>query len=144
MWKKECFTKNKFTESLMYAEEWELYSRILSEGINGISINKSLFFGRKHPNSNTGEFYSNNPIRKTSNSDAILLVVSNLKSKKLLNYTITRYFVQISLDYKEYHLFHKIIQIVNPSLFVKVKWQSIYLFLPFRLYLYRIKKKITR
>ena len=64
MWHKNCFNDNRFIEHLMYAEEWELYSRILSSGIKGISINKNLFFGRKHPNSNTGEFFSNNPIRK--------------------------------------------------------------------------------
>jgi glycosyltransferase involved in cell wall biosynthesis len=83
MWRKSCFKDNRFVEHLMYAEEWELYSRILSSGVVGISINKILFFGRKHPNSNTGEFYSHNPIRKKSNNDAILLVIANLKEKQL-------------------------------------------------------------
>lgn len=142
IWRKNCFKDNRFVEHLMYAEEWELYSRILSSGISGISINKILFFGRKHPNSNTGEFFSNNPIRKKSNKDAILLVIANLKEKKLLTDSILRYFFQIALDYKEYKLFSAIVETAQLSGFGKIKWQFFYTFLPVRLYLYSFKKKL--
>lgn len=142
MWRKNCFKDNRFVEHLMYAEEWELYSRILSNGVSGISINKILFFGRKHPNSNTGEFFSNNPIRKKSNSDAILLVIANLKKKQLLTDGILRYFIQIALDYKEYQLFSTILQTAKLSVIQKLKWQLFYAFLPLRLYLYSLKKKM--
>jgi glycosyltransferase involved in cell wall biosynthesis len=142
MWRKSCFNENRFVEHLMYAEEWELYSRILSSGVVGISINKILFFGRKHPNSNTGEFYSHNPIRKKSNNDAILLVIANLKDKHLLTNTILRYFIQKALDYKEYKLFSSILQIAKLSFLEKSKWQLFYIFLPVRLYLYGFKKKL--
>lgn len=143
MWKKECFVKNRFVESLMYAEEWELYSRILSSGVQGISIEKCLFFGRKHPNSNTGEFYSNNPIRKESNKDAILLVVQNLKEKGLLSNSLLRYFIQMSFGYKEFKLFENILNTSKLSFTNQIKFQLFYAFLPLRLYLYRIKKKIV-
>lgn len=142
MWKKECFEKNRFIETLMYAEEWELYSRILSTGIQGISIDKCLFFGRKHPNSNTGEFYSDNPIRKKSNRDAILLVIQNLQEKKLLNNRLLHYFIQTSLEYKEYKLFEDILITAKLSFVNQIKWNLFYAILPFRLYLYSIKKKI--
>jgi glycosyltransferase involved in cell wall biosynthesis len=142
MWRKSCFKENRFVEHLMYAEEWELYSRILSSGIVGISINKILFFGRKHPNSNTGEFYSHNPIRKKSNNDAILLVIANLKEKQLLTDSILRYFIQIALDYKEYKLFSFILKMAQLSGFEKINWQLFYIFLPLRLYLYGFKKKL--
>jgi len=142
MWRKSCFNENRFVEHLMYAEEWELYSRILSSGVVGISINKILFFGRKHPNSNTGEFYSHNPIRKKSNKDAILLVVANLREKQLLTESILRYFVQMALNYKEYDLFSLLLKEVQLSTIKKIKWQLFYLFLPVRLYLYGVKKKL--
>lgn len=142
MWRKNCFNENRFVEHLMYAEEWELYSRILSSGVVGISINKILFFGRKHPNSNTGEFYSHNPIRKKSNHDAILLVVANLKEKQLLTDSILRYFIQMSLNYKEYRLFSSLLKEARLSSFKKIKWQLFYFFLPLRLYLYSFKKKL--
>ncbi|WP_445721177.1 glycosyltransferase family 2 protein [Flavobacterium sp.] len=142
MWRKSCFNENRFVEHLMYAEEWELYSRILSSGVVGVSINKILFFGRKHPNSNTGEFYSNNPIRKKSNNDAILLVLSNLKKKQLLTDSILRYFIQMAYDYKEINLFSSIITTLELSGFLKLKWQLFYMFFPVRLYLYSLKKKM--
>lgn len=144
MWRKECFENNKFEEHLMYAEEWELYSRIISLGFIGISIEKCLFFGRKHAASNTGEFYRNNPIRRESKKNAIVLVVQNLKQKELLSDSLLRYFIQIALNYKEYKLFNEIIKIRGFSEILKLKWRFIYFVLPFRLVLYRVYKKIKK
>lgn len=140
MWKAECFVHNRFAEHLMYAEEWELYSRIVSSGYSGISINKSLFYGRKHPDSNTGEFYRNNPVRRASYAEAILLVVQNLKEKKLLTYLLKRYFIAFSIDFEEYDLFEKILNVLDLPIFEKLRWQIFYAILPFRLRLYRKKK----
>ena len=140
MWKSACFQNNRFVEHLMYAEEWELYSRILSIGIRGISIEKCLFFGRKHPNSNTGEFYSDNPIRRKSYADAILLVVKNLNDKDLLRHSLKRYFIALSINYTEFNLFKNILNTAEFGTFEKIKWQLFYLILPLRLQLHRIKK----
>jgi len=144
MWKKECFANNKFVEHLMYAEEWELYSRILSSGFKGISIDKCLFYGRKHPNSNTGEFYNNNPIRRASKKEAVLLVIQNLKEKQLLTYSLLRYFVQLSLNFKEYNLFNQILKIVELPTFEKRKWQLFYKTLPLRLWFFGKWKKMKK
>lgn len=144
MWKIECFEKNRYVEHLMYAEEWELYTRIVSAGFHGISINKCLFYGRKHLNSNTGEFYSNNPIRRESYAEAIILVIKNLKEKKLLNYFIIRYFVVISFNFKEFNLFKKIIETLNLPLLNKVQWYFFYNSLYIRLPINRFRAKRTR
>ncbi|MBK5208346.1 MAG: glycosyltransferase family 2 protein [Flavobacteriaceae bacterium] len=142
MWKKECFLNNRFEESLMYAEEWELYSRIISNGFKGISINKVLFYGRKHSQSNTGEFYRKDPVRRASNAQAVYLVIKNLKERKLLSYTILKYFVQVALDYKEYNLFNRIITVLNLSKFEELKWRLFFVHLPIRLYLYGALRKV--
>lgn len=104
MWKKACYESHRFVEELMYAEEWELYSRILSSGFRGISIDKTLFYGRKHPNSNTGEFYKNNPIRVASKKRAIELVVSDLASKGLLTKKLFNYLVNFSIGFRDFKL----------------------------------------
>lgn len=142
MWKKECFTTNRFTEHLMYAEEWELYSRIIALGYNGISIEKSLFYGRKHSNSNTGEYYNDNPVRKKSYADAILLVVKNLNEKALLSYGILRYFVAMAIGFKEYGLFNALLNNSGLSKAGQLKWRLFYAILPVRLALYKINKSI--
>lgn len=140
MWKRECFKDYRFVEHLMYAEEWELYSRIISSGFKGISISKTLFYGRKHPNSNTGQFYNKNAVRMNSNADAILLVIINLKKENLLTYTILRYFIQSSLEYKDFKLFNKILNTLDLPIFEKIKWKLFYCQLPLRLFVYKIYK----
>jgi glycosyltransferase involved in cell wall biosynthesis len=144
MWKKECFAKNRFVEHLMYAEEWELYSRILSTGIVGISIENVLFYGRKHFKSNTGEFYNNDPIRRKSYADAILLAIENLRDKNLLSYSLKRYFISQALGFKEFNLFNDIIKKSGLSLFQKIRWQLYYTTLPPRLILYRFKNRLIK
>jgi hypothetical protein len=144
MWKKVCFLENKFEESLMYAEEWELYSRIISSGFNGKSINNTLFYGRKHPNSNTGEFYKNDNIRTQSNADAIVLALVNLKKKNLVSKEIIRHFIQIALSYKKYNLFNSVINALELPFWEVLKWKWIYLQLPLRLFLFRIYTNLRK
>lgn len=144
IWRRECFEKNRFIETLMYAEEWELYSRILSQDFKGISIEKCLFFGRKHPESNTGEFYRNNSIRRASKAAAILLVIENLQDKNLLSKPILRYFISMSSGFKEFDLFSKILHLLKAKTAQKIKWKIFYYTLPLRMPLYKIKKSITK
>lgn len=142
MWKVVCFEKNRFAEQLMYAEDWELYSRIVLSGFSGISINKILFYGRKHANSNTGEFYRKSSIRRFSNAEAIVLVVQNLKEKQLLTYSLKRYFIALSEDFEEYNLFQNILHLLELPTFEKMQWQIFYKILPLRLKLHRMKKRL--
>ena len=144
LWQKKCFKVIRFNEDLLYAEEWECYIRIISEGFEGLIIDNVLYYNRKHPNSNTGEFYSNNPIRRASKKNAMLLVIANLEEKQLLSNAIIRYFVQIALDFKEYKLFEAILKTAKMSWAAKMKWRIVYAILPFRLYVYRLKKKILK
>ncbi|WP_248574883.1 glycosyltransferase [Flavobacterium sp. H122] len=141
-WHKRCFADNRFNEELMYAEEWECYSRIISDGFCGLIIDSFLYFNRKHPNSNTGEFYNNNPIRKASKKDAVLLVIDNLKVKGLFSEKLLRYFVQMALQFKEHLLFKQIKEKARLSFVERVKWNIFYSLLPIRLFLYRIKKQL--
>ncbi|WP_291102528.1 MULTISPECIES: glycosyltransferase family 2 protein [unclassified Flavobacterium] len=144
MWKAACFENNRFAENLMYAEDWELYSRIVSSGYRGVSIEKCLFYGRKHPNSNTGEYDRKNAMRRASYAEAILLVVQNLKEKQLLTYSLKRYFIATALDFEEYNLFKRILNILELPTFEKTQWQIFYVILPLRLKIYRVKKGIKK
>ena len=120
LWDKKCFEKIRFNENLLYAEEWECYLRIISEGFEGVVINNVLYYNRKHANSNTGEFYTHNPIRRESKKEAILLVLKNLKEKKLLTPSLIHYFIRTSIQFKEYNLFEYMITLVQHSFFKKI------------------------
>ncbi len=143
MWKRECFDENRFAEGLMYAEEWELYSRIVSSGFKGISISKTLFYGRKHENSSTGNFYKNDPIRRASFAKATLLAIENLKKKKLLTHSIIKYFVIFSYYYKDFDLYQNSMQLLALSRFERLKWNLFYFILPLRISIYSLKKKVN-
>jgi glycosyltransferase involved in cell wall biosynthesis len=144
MWKKHCFDEVRFNEKLLYAEEWECYSRLLSEGFKGIIIDAILYYNRKHPNSNTGEFYRNNPARKESKKEAMLLILSNLKVKQLLTTAILRYFVTRSIVFKEYKMFYLIINTIELSTFEKLQWHFFYRVLPLRLFIYKHTKGLKK
>jgi glycosyltransferase involved in cell wall biosynthesis len=144
MWKKACFENNRFNERISYADELELYSRILSKGIVGISIDKCLFYGRKHPESITGEYDRKNAMRKASYAEAILLIVQNLKDKNLLTYSLKRYFIAFSIDFKEYNLFENILNVMDLPTFEKLYWQLFYAMLPLRLRFHRTKKALKK
>lgn len=144
LWKKECFDTIRFNENLLYAEEWECYSRIISENYKGIIINNVLYYNRKHFISNTGEFNSNDPIRRASYTKAVLLVIKNLKENQLLSRALKRYFITISVDFKEFNLFRDILKSFELSTFEKLSWRLFYVTFPFRLELYRIKKAVKK
>lgn len=144
LWHKKCFEQTRFIESLQYAEEWECYTRIITKGFKGISIKNVLYFNRKHPNSNTVEFYKYNPIRRKSYAEAIVLVTKQLQEKLLLNRLIIRYFVQLSLNYKEFKLFSSLMDASRINLLEQLYWYFVYLTLPYRLKLLRrIKRKLN-
>ena len=142
MWKKECFEFAHFNEKISFADEWELYTRILSMGFKGISIDKCLFYGRKHSDSITGAYFRNDSVRKQSYYQAILLVVENLKDKQMVSDSLIRYFIQLSLEFKSFNLFEEILDILEFSKLKKLKWRVFYKTLPIRLWLYKIKKSI--
>lgn len=122
MWKKECFDGNRFNEELLYAEEWECYSRILSKGIKGISIDKVLYYNRKHPNSNTGEFFNNNAVRRASNLMAIKLVIDNLSNKRLLSPTLVKYFIRTGFLLKEISIVKEVLNHSNAGTVKSLKY----------------------
>ena len=137
MWKKELFLRDKFVESLMYAEEWELYSRLLSYNIVGVTIDKCLFYGRKHKNSNTGEYYSGNPIRIASKKEAIKLVAKNLYTKNLLTKSILKYLIGFAFSFRDVQLFKEIMEISKTPFKKRV-------FLTFKYYMFPVWKLVKK
>lgn len=144
MWKSYCFSSIRFNESLLYAEEWECYSRIIAADFKGLIIDSVLYYNRKHSHSNTAGFYSNNIKSIVSKKNAILLIVQNLKEKQLLTSSLIRYFVTLSLDFKKYQLYSQIIKILDLNIFQRIQWDLFYISYPVRMSLYKIKKSLKK
>ena len=134
MWKTELFNNNLFNEGLMYAEEWECYSRLLIlNNLRGTIINNPLYFNRKHIQSNTGEFWSNDKNRKESYIQAHKLVLELLIGKNKINRSLKKYFFQKSYVLKEKHI---IDSLLDENLTNKIS----FFFYPLKYYLYKIVK----
>lgn len=144
MWDKKCFLNEKFNENLQYAEEWELYSRLLSLGFKGVSIDKVLYYNRKHQNSNTGEFWNNDPARRLSKVDAVKLVIDNLKVKNLLTASLVHYFIRYGFFLKEPEIIDYILQKSNSGIFTRLKYKWGYKFYPMIRPLFLLKKKLKK
>ncbi|WP_299155699.1 glycosyltransferase family 2 protein [uncultured Christiangramia sp.] len=142
LWNKKCFKNVRFDESLQYAEEWECYIRILVNGFSGIGIKSTLYFNRKHSNSNTGEFWSGKKIRRDSKIKAIKKVIDNLIKEQYLSKTLLRYFIQMGIFLKEFSIVKYALQESNSSLIPKIKYYSLYYFYPIVGRLYRLKKTL--
>ena len=144
IWKKECFSKIRFCEELMYAEEWECYSRILLSGAVGINIHKVLFYGRKHAKSNTGEFKMKNPIRKKSHIKAVKMVISNLKRNNLFSDDLVHYFLKLGLQNREYGILIFTLRESEMGVSKEVLYRFGFFAYPLLKPFFQIKKKISR
>lgn len=143
MWKKLCFENCRFNENLLYAEEWECYSRLITENFKGVVIDNTLYYNRKHPNSNTGEFYSNNLIRRASKKEAIRLITGNLADKNLLTSNLLKYLASLAIGFRDTELLNDIFVLSkinkNNKRFLQIKY---WLFPIWKIYK-RIGKKIN-
>lgn len=144
LWNKECFKLHRFNEELMYAEEWELYSRILAEGKKGVSLEKILFFGRKHSNSNTGQYQMKYPIRQNSQVKAALLVLENLASNNLFNERLKIFFLRMGFELNSFQVIKKSLKSANSGFFEKCKYQLGYKIYPLLKPIFYLKGKILK
>ncbi|NER12182.1 glycosyltransferase [Leptobacterium flavescens] len=131
LWKKQCFEGHRFNETLMYAEEWECYSRILSDGKKGVSMDKILYFNRKHPDSNTAEFWNNDPIRVESKKRAAKLIIDNFRKKDILTNNLVRFFVQMGIQLKDIGIVKYVLNRSEISLFRRGKYMLLFYGYPF-------------
>ncbi len=144
LWKKKCFEKLRFNENLAYAEEWELYTRILSEGYYGVGIDEILYFNRKHQASNTGEFWEGDKKRRDSNEKAIKLVIENLQNKDLLSRYLIRHFVQMSVFLKNKSILEHLLAKSNLTILEKIKYRFFYECYPVLVLGHRTKKLLKK
>lgn len=133
-WKIDCFKNNRFNETLKYAEEWELYLRILAENKKGLMLNNVLYFNRKHPNSNTANYFRKNKQMIRAKVKAVLLVMELLKKKKLFNNSIIFYLIGVSIQTSSIKI---LIQLIKNNF----SHGAFIMFYFFKMYFYKLMKK---
>ncbi len=130
MWKNRCFKDHRFNESLMYAEEWECYLRILSSGFTGVSIDNVLYYNRKHTNSNTGQFWKKDPDRRNSYYEAIQLVIRELHFKKMLTPNLIKWFFRLGLTLRNREIIDTVLNYSGRGFIYKFSYKMGYKIYP--------------
>jgi glycosyltransferase involved in cell wall biosynthesis len=135
LWNSELLKNNLFNEVLMYAEEWECYSRILltKDNILGLKINVPLYYNRKHKVSNTGEFWSDNPMRLDSYKLAHQLICELLITNDKMTTKLAQYFIQKAYELKDNN-------ITKVFLFSSLKFKFYSIIFPIKYNLYKLLK----
>lgn len=144
MWEKSALKGEKFNEELSYAEEWEFYTRLLSQGISGASINKTLYYNRKHDSSNTAEFWANHTERRISKIKAVKKVINTLSQKKLLNPVLIKYFVRWGFFLKNYSIIDLVLINAETSKWKRLKYKCGFLFYPVIKPFFYLKSKFLK
>lgn len=142
MWKKGCFDNERFNEDLMYAEDWECYSRILAGGAEGGSLDCVLYYNRKHAQSNTGEFQNNDPIRRKSKIKAANLIIEYLDERELLNKDLELFFLRMGFELKSIELIKHTLDICDSGLLRNSKYILGYYLYPILKPLFKVKGKL--
>ena len=133
LWKASLLKENLFNENLMYAEEWECYFRVLiNNSLSGVFVDTPLYFNRKHPNSNTGEFWKGDEIRVNSDIEATTLIISALLKKEKLTPRLVKFFLLKSLSLNN--------KLMIKQLLFSYENKLRYLYLSLRYKIYKLKK----
>ncbi|MGM0932653.1 MAG: glycosyltransferase family 2 protein [Bacteroidota bacterium] len=142
LWNRSCFAKDRFNEELMYAEEWECYSRILAGGFEGLSTDSVLYFNRKHKNSNTGEYRRKKPIRMESQEKAALMVIKTLSKKSLFNENLKVFFLRMGFELKSFPIIQKALEAAKSGVLEIQKYKLGYKIYPLLKPVFYLKGKI--
>lgn len=142
MWKKECFNDIRFDEELMFAEEWECYTRILIEGYMGKTIDQVLYFNRKHENSNTGEFYKKYSIRRKSYAKAIKKVGGHLSDKKLYSLKTEKFLLRLGFFLRDYSVIDSALRNSGAGWIKRFKYLAGFKLYPIIRPIFVLKKKL--
>ncbi|MFV9484361.1 glycosyltransferase family 2 protein [Christiangramia sp. ASW11-125] len=144
LWDRKCFRNIRFNEDLMYAEEWECYTKILSEGYDGISLNQVLYFNRKHAESNTGEFWNKDEMRIGSYKKAAMLIIDQLAKKKLINDELKKFFIRLGFMLGSGKILRRILSATGAGKFEKLKYLMGFNVYPILKPLFRLKGKLLK
>jgi GalNAc5-diNAcBac-PP-undecaprenol beta-1,3-glucosyltransferase len=138
-WAKKCFEQFRFNEELMYAEEWECYLKIILTGFEGVNIENTLMYARKHPQSNTGEYFDGSAMRLNSHAEAIESLLHFIRKTNSWSFRVKKFLFNEYFRLKGHLIFVKLLNTLVGPLESRF-WQTYARLIPFRMKLYQIRK----
>lgn len=141
LWRRDVFNNLRFNEYLKYAEEWELFAKIISiKEYHGAFIDNILYFNKKHSKSNTGRYFSQDLEMINSHYESIRSVAKYLKLNYQLNRSIKYFLFNYAFYLNNRKLNIELIEIISSNSIEIYFWNLYWLILPIKV---KLRRKIT-
>lgn len=144
VWRKTSLKEEKFCENIVYADEWEYYSRLLATGLKGMNLENNLIFGRKHQYSTTAEFRLESPVRIASKIKAAKMVLGTLHMTNLFTGGLKKYFLRLGFQLRDFEIIQKCLEVSQASHFEKWKYKLGYKIYPVLKPIFYLKGKLKK
>ena len=141
LWRRDVFNNLRFNEYLKYAEEWELFAKIISiKEYHGAFIDNILYFNKKHSKSNTGRYFSQDLEMINSHYESIKSVAKHLKLNCQLNWGIKYFLLNYAFNLNNRKLMDELIEIISSNSIEIFFWNLYKLTIPIKV---KLKRQIT-
>jgi glycosyltransferase involved in cell wall biosynthesis len=144
IWRKAALGKEHFRGDIIYADDWEFYSRLLSMGLKGVSIDKILLFARKHSGSATHKYKSGNKKIMNSVILANFSVIDLAIKEKIMDRQLFKFFYRRAIFFNSYPIVKYLVEKSNLNLLNKIKYKFGYKFYPLIEPVFKLKAKVKR
>ena len=142
IWRKASLGKEHFRGDIIYADDWEFYSRLLAMGLKGVSIDKILLFARKHPGSATHKYKSGNKKILNSVILANFSVIDLVVEENLMDSQLFKFFYRKALFFNSYPIVKHLIEKSDLNFINRIKFKIGFYAYPAILPIFKIKSKL--
>lgn len=144
IWRKASLGKEHFRSDIIYADDWEFYSRLLSMGLKGVSIDKKLLFARKHPGSATQKYKSRNKKIMNSVILANFSVIDLAIKENILDKQLFKFFYRQALFFNSYPIVKYLVKKSNLNFFNTLKHKIGFYAYPALQPIFNLKSKLIK
>jgi glycosyltransferase involved in cell wall biosynthesis len=142
IWRKASLGKEHFRGDIIYADDWEFYSRLLSMELNGVSIDKTLLFARKHPGSATHKYKCGNKKIMKSVILANFSVIDLVIKGNFMDRQLFKFFYRRALFFNSYPIVKYLVEKSNLNFLNKIKYKLGFYAYPVLRPIFKLKSKL--
>lgn len=144
IWRKTSLGKEHFREDIIYADDWEFYSHLLSRGLNGVSIGKTLLYARKHQGSATHKYISGNKKIMNSVILANFSVIDLAIKENILDKQLFKFFYRQAIFFNSYPIVKYLVEKSNLNLLNSLKYKIGFYTYPALRPIFNLKSKLKK
>jgi len=144
VWRKSSIGTAHFRGDIIYADDWEFYSRLISIGLKGVSLDEKLLFARKHPGTATHRYKTGNKKIIDSVILANLSVIDIAIEEKIFDEQLFKFFYRQALSFKSYPIVKYLVEKSNLNILKSLKYKLGFYTYPALRPIFRIKSELKK